>query len=393
MTRILITDGLERAALASCRSLMASGHDVHVAAAVRRSLAGVSRGVREHLVVEDPVAQPAEFADAIGDLVGRIGARILLPISDSAVSAVLAHPRCVPDGCTVPFPPFEAFQRASDKVGLLPLARAAGLGVPESSVIPTPDDARHVELAPLLPGVLKPHRSVVWTGRSQRRLNVVRVGTVEEGRCLLSELPEEAFPVLVQRRIAGPGVGFFALRWDGKVRAMFAHRRLREKPPSGGVSVYRESIALDPELAAAGSRLLEALGWEGVAMVECKREARTGMYYVIEVNARFWGSLQLAIDAGVDFPRLLVECVLGEHPSALRQYRVGIRSRWLWGEVDHTYLRVKLREPTESAFRVLVGTVVRTVRHVPGRDRCEVLRFQDPRPFLVETLRRFKFLR
>ena len=55
--------------------------------------------------------------------------------------------------------------------------------------------------------------------------------------------------------------------------AAFAHRRLREKPPEGGVSVYRESIPLDSELATAGRRLLEDLNWQGVAMIECKRDA------------------------------------------------------------------------------------------------------------------------
>jgi len=54
-----------------------------------------------------------------------------------------------------------------------------------------------------------------------------------------------------------------------------SHRRLREKPPAGGVSVYRESIALDEGLAGPGLRLLDALGWQGVAMVECKRDERT----------------------------------------------------------------------------------------------------------------------
>src|SRR5437773_2582518 len=83
-------------------------------------------------------------------------------------------------------------------------------------------------------------------------------------------LPAAAFPVLLQRRIAGIGEGFFALRWGGRAVAMFAHRRLREKPPAGGVSVYRESIALPDGLVGAGLRLLEALDWRGVAMIECK---------------------------------------------------------------------------------------------------------------------------
>ena len=38
-------------------------------------------------------------------------------------------------------------------------------------------------------------------------------------------------------------------------------------------------------------------------MVEFKHDERDGVPKLMEINGRFWGSLQLAIDAGVDFPR------------------------------------------------------------------------------------------
>ena len=166
---------------------------------------------------------------------------------------------------------------------------------------------------------------------------------------------------------------------------MFAHRRLREKPPSGGFSVYRESIALQAGLVGAGLRLLEALDWRGVAMIECKREPATGRHVIMEVNGRFWGSLQLAIDAGVDFPSLLVRCAAGETVPECRQYRVGIRSRWFWGDVDHLYLRWRSGGARLAALRDFV-------RVRPGRDRPEVWRWRDPAPFLVETLQWLRLL-
>ncbi len=54
---------------------------------------------------------------------------------------------------------------------------------------------------------------------------------------------------------------------------------------------------------------------------------------LMEINGRFWGSLQLAIDAGVNFPRLAVDIAL-EQASPIDTYRVGVRSRWFWGDVD-----------------------------------------------------------
>ena len=116
------------------------------------------------------------------------------------------------------------------------------------------------------------------------------------------ELDLAAYPLLVQQRVVGPGVGIFLLVWHGQTLATFAHRRIREKPPAGGVSVYREGIAADPELVRRSRALLDAFGWCGVAMVEYKIDARTSTPYLMEVNGRFWGSLQLAIDSGSTSP-------------------------------------------------------------------------------------------
>ena len=109
--------------------------------------------------------------------------------------------------------------------------------------------------------------------------------------------------MLLQERIEGPGVGVFVCCDRGEPVALFAHRRLREKPPSGGVSVLCESAAARSDRrATSATRLLQALDWRGVAMVEFKRDLRDGSLRLMEINGRFWGSLQLAIDAGVEFP-------------------------------------------------------------------------------------------
>ena len=116
-------------------------------------------------------------------------------------------------------------------------------------------------------------------------------------------------------------------------------------------------------------------------MIECKRDLATGREMVMEVNGRFWGSLQLAIDAGIDFPALLVRCAAGETVPQTGDYRVGVRSRWFWGDVDHLYLRLR-HDRSGSRLRALRDFL----RVSPGRDRSEVWRWRDPAPFLVETL-------
>jgi predicted ATP-grasp superfamily ATP-dependent carboligase len=193
---------------------------------------------------------------------------------------------------------------------------------------------------------------------------------------------------MLQQRIVGPGIGIFLLVWDGKVRALFAHRRLREKPPAGGVSVYRESVAADPALVERSRQLLASLNWQGVAMVEYKIDAATGTPYLMEINGRFWGSLQLAIDAGVDFPRLLLDVAQGGGPTAPPDWKVGVRSRWWWGEIDHL-LAIFRRSPAALAlppghagrWETLVDFLVPR-----SANRNETLQLDDPMPFAIETL-------
>jgi predicted ATP-grasp superfamily ATP-dependent carboligase len=383
--RVLITDGNERVALAVARSLVRVGHSVWVAAPTRVSLAGVSRGVRPCVLAADPLADPAGYAAELARMARDHGADVLLPITDPSVEAVLAHAAALPPRLALPFPDLTTYRTASDKARVLELAQECGYGVPETRVIPTPGDGEDAVRDPgFFPAFVKPHRSVVSMGGIRRKLMVTPVADAAACRRVLDALPHAAFPILLQRRVDGVGEGFFALRWAGRAVAMFAHRRLREKPPAGGVSVYRESIPLDERLAGPGLRLLDALDWQGVAMIECKREAGTGRQVLMEVNGRFWGSLQLAIDAGIDFPSLLVGCVAGEAVPETHGYRVGVRSRWFWGDVDHLYLRLRDGSARLQALRAFL--------RLSRRDRSEVWRWDDPAPFVVETLQWLRLL-
>ncbi|HEV8411449.1 MAG TPA: hypothetical protein VGQ30_13135, partial [Gemmatimonadaceae bacterium] len=142
---------------------------------------------------------------------------------------------------------------------------------------------------------------------------------------------------------------------------------------------------------AAGIRMLDELDWQGVAMIECKLDLATGRHSLMEINGRLWGSLQLAIDAGVDFPALLVACASGNSVAQRAPYRVGVRSRWFWGDVDHLYMRM-----TKSARALhLEGAfpsrfeVIREFLSLPRRgDRGEIWRLRDPAPALLEMRRR-----
>ncbi len=124
-------------------------------------------------------------------------------------------------------------------------------------------------------------------------------------------------------------------------------------------------------------------------MLEYKHDTTTGIYYLMEINGRLWGSLQLAIDAGVDFPRLLVEAALGRHSAPVTHYRIGVRSLWEWGNVDnllalffHSSNRLALPSGRPSRFTA----IAEFIRALGTGTQREVLRLHDPLPFFRETL-------
>jgi predicted ATP-grasp superfamily ATP-dependent carboligase len=384
---VLVTDGEERAALAAVRSLGRAGYRVYVCAVRRRSLAAASRYCYASARTPSPLAEPERYREAVAALLERWNIQVLLPVSEQSLRALLPA-RFEQKGVHVPFPSAEVFASVSDKGELLRRCARFDLTAPRQCVLQAPTELAAVEASLTFPVVLKPTRSVVSGRTGSMKTGVTYAADIVELRRSVTALPAAVYPILLQERIVGQGNGVFLLVWDGELVAASAHRRLREKPPAGGVSVYSESIPADPVLVERGLRLLRDFGWQGVAMLEFKTDRRTGQPYLMEINGRLWGSLQLAVDAGVDFPTLLVGCALGERPI-LSRYRVGVRNRWWWGDVDHLLARlrctaVELGLPPNAPSR---WKVLRDFLRVwrPG-DRNEVLRLGDPLPFIRETV-------
>lgn len=375
---IVLTDGESRATLAAARSLGAAGHRVHVVSERGRSLAGASRFVASEVAVGDPGRCPQAWAEAVSSVAAEVGATVVWPVTELAHEASYAAglDRALP----LLAPDRDAYRAAVDKAGLVERARALGLEAPTTVVVAGVADLHALPDGIGYPAVVKPRRSVfAWGPDGAFRQGVARVLRDPTDLDRARRDPGLAGEVLVQPFVPGHGEAVFLLCRDGETRVHFAHRRLREKPPSGGQSVLRESIPTDPALLAASERLLAELRFTGVAMVEFRRTP-DGRASLMEINPRLWGSLQLAIDAGVDFPRLMLALFRGEDPPATPA-RAGVRTRWLLGDLDH--LLICLRRPAlRRELGVGVGgLLLNFARSFVDGTRHEIARRGDWRPF------------
>ena len=389
---VIVLDGNQRSALAVTRSLGKRGIKVTVGAETLPSLASSSRYCSQGFLYPSPYNDPNEFLQAIKEVIVSKSDVILLPMTDIALSIVLKERSQFDKNVSIPFVDYDTYISVSDKANLLKAARDINIPIPKTLFSSEFGDMERLIAdaeAFGFPLVIKPFLSRISSVNKWIDAGVRYAANNEELRAILKAEPFRSFPFVIQERICGTGIGIFLLMKNGEVLAQFAHRRLREKPPSGGVSVLCESIE-PPQIALdAGVKLLKRINWSGVAMVEFKLDDRDNTPKLMEVNARFWGSLQLAVSAGVDFPYLLYRIAKNESVDAPGKYKVGIRSRWELGDLDHLLIRLK-KTPEElflpvdalSKSKLLATFIIDFLR---ASVKSEVFRPEDMLPFFFET--------
>ena len=366
------------------RSLGRQGVAVTIADEDGRGIATSSRYCQASVRVPPPARSGAAFVRAIREEVARGGHRVVIP-ADDVTLALVSEARSQFEGlAALPFPGFETVQHAHDKGALMALAEERGIPVPRTVVVRDPGELRAAIRRVGLPAVVKARVSRFPLAGQWRGAGAVEYAETPDELARAYQTVRNVAPApLVQERIPGEGRGIFVLMNQGRLRAAFAHRRIREKPPTGGVSVLSESVPLDSELLEYSERILEALKWHGVAMVEFKRDERDGVCKLLEINGRFWGSLQLAVDSGVDFPYLLYRMAVDGDVDPVLTYRVGVRLRWWLGDLD--WLLLRLREKGSLGRRL--GAIQEFVRPTGPMARAEIYRRDDPAPAIKELSR------
>ena len=386
--RVLVTDGDERAALAVTRALGQHHVEVIVGSETERSLAAASKYCTRSFAYPSPYTSASSYVECLLDTVRRECVEAVFPISDIAMHVIGPKKAEFEKYTAMPIPDYKMFESISDKYGLMRQAMALGIPVPETIFVPDGKVDGILDQLASFPVVVKPGCSLVKHKDGWQKTSVQYADNADDLIDLYRRHQYLLGPSLIQRRVVGQGKGLFVLMKQGVPLGMFAHRRLREKPPSGGVSVLRESIPLDKVLTDPALRLLQRANWHGVAMVEFKEDQSSRVPLLMEVNGRFWGSLQLAIDAGIDFPWLLLQMAKGQHVNVPENsYRCGVKSRWLLGDFDHLLMRLFKSEATlklplgsSSKWRCLLDFA-----GFANRDTFyEIERFNDMGPVVYE---------
>ena len=340
-TPVLVTDAPSNASLAVVRSLGRRGIPVGVCGfADEFNLAWFSRWTAERLTLPSPSRDADGFVAALSALLEGGKYPILFPTTERTIQLVAAARKRLPSWVQVPIPAPEALASVIDKDHTAQLADRLDVPTPRTWSPNSPDEAAALASALLYPVIVKPRQTNFQ--RHDGRLAKADYAVIGAPEDLLGawERIHAVVPrPIVQTLVRGRGVGMNTLWRAGVPLTWFCHHRVREIDLRGGRSTAAVSAVCDERLVESARRMLAALGWHGVAMVEFKWDEQTGRYWLLEINGRFWGSLPLALAAGMDFPYYLYQVAMGETPEVPDSYPNGVVARDAVAEVKH-FIRV-----------------------------------------------------
>jgi predicted ATP-grasp superfamily ATP-dependent carboligase len=369
---VLVTDAPSNANLAVVRSLGRRGIPVGVCGFEGEfNLSFHSRYVQERLHLPSPALDPAGFLESLQALLVTGKYPILFPTTERTIQLVAAHRERFPPWVRIPIAPREAIETVLDKEATLALAQRLGVPTPRTWCPEGPTALSGVLAEARYPVIVKP-RQTNFLGEDGH-LHKTGYTIVPDAAGLArayDQIHRHVPRPLIQELVEGGGAGIFSI-WDhGVPRAWFAHRRLREEDPRGSRASAAMSVPCDPRLREWSERLLRALRWHGVAMVEFKWDEARGTGTLMEINGRFWGSLALALAAGMDFPYWLYRLALQEPIEPPADYPVGVVARDPIAELKHL---VRVLAPGRRALTGRGPSRWATVGHIftilhPTRD-------------------------
>lgn len=371
---VLITNAQLRKTLAAVRSIGSRGVQVSVAETTRFSPAGYSYYCSSAYISPDPSKDDLRYAEWLIRTLQNNNIKVLLPMDDDTMDVVMNHRWLFQDVCRLVLPPKLSYEAASDKSKSVLLAECSGVPTPLTFHPKNLEEISQISDQLTYPVVIKPRFS-----SGSRGIQLIR-----SSEQLIKEYPlvHQRYPYPLIQEFIPPGERFdVCLLYDneGELKASFVQKELRHFPIDRGPSTMQESV-IRPDLIKLSLDIMENTPWCGVVELEYMIDPRDGIPKFMEINPRFWNSLQTSILAGIDFPWLLYQIASGVKIDESFEYRVGVRCRSLLPSDILHYISNPHRFSLEPSFW--------SGASLGGYD--DILSLKDPKPtlgFLLACIR------
>jgi protein-tyrosine-phosphatase/predicted ATP-grasp superfamily ATP-dependent carboligase len=329
----LLIGTLPRVMVPVARNLRAHGIPVHGACGGPSSRRIRSRAFRSFTWLGTDNDPPSYFA-ALSEVIRKRNIDTVMPCGDDVLLALAPHDEALRQMVRYCGPTPLQCRRILEKRETLSLASTVGVPVPREYEIRDVADLAQMRDLIIFPVVVKPRNKDVETLTGIKSEIIRDYGHLNQQ---FERFPEFGKWFLIQEFIPGHGAAVEILMNSGNPVVAFQHRRIREYPIRGGVSVAAVSEPLDGELVQHAVAVLRALQWRGAAMVEFRKDNVSGRLGLMEVNGRFWGSVALSLFCSIEFPYYVWQMAHGEQPAPPDSYPAGVRFRWVAGDLKRLY--------------------------------------------------------
>jgi predicted ATP-grasp superfamily ATP-dependent carboligase len=245
---------------------------------------------------------------AIFDTVKRTKVDVVLPVDTQTKRLLSTHRESLQALTTVaPIPDVEAIDIASNKWLLAKWLQKHQLPCPATILYRADHMFEHALNVLSFPVLLKPTQQVGEVGIGGRGIQIF-----DNPSALLEFCRNNAeVEYVVQSFINGYDIDCSVLCRNGKIEAHtiqkgFMGGRSRFDPPAG-IDLLHDDKTYDVIKA-----LVAKMNWTGIAHFDLRYDEQDQQVKVIEINARFWGSLFGSFCAGVNFPYLTCLAGLGQ---------------------------------------------------------------------------------
>ncbi len=168
---------------------------------------------------------------------------------------------------------------------------------------------------------------------------------------------------IIQNFIKGYDIDCSILAVNGKIIAYTIQKGYLQ-----GDSPYAPQVGLEftdnPELLEVVKKLIHSLQWNGVAHLDLRYDEEDNTYKVIELNPRFWGSVDASCLMGINFPHLLILQTLGlefSKPEFKHEKYLNLKGFVKTIKKDFFFLRKRKFIMNNTQFRFVVYDLAPTI--------------------------------
>jgi predicted ATP-grasp superfamily ATP-dependent carboligase len=229
----------------------------------------------------------------------------LLPSNDHAVYNISGNIERLQRYYKIISPKPEIFESIYNKELLIKLCKSINVPVPLSWFPENREDVRISELK--FPLLLKGKNGLTFYKKTGKKAMLI-IAPENFEKILDSLFDKVPYSDIFLQNVVpvekNKAVSFTSFSIDGEIKSYWMGVKMREHPIQFGTATYSRWTDI-PELVDLAEKLLRKLSFTGVCEIEFLLDSRDNEYKLIEVNARTWLWVDMAIKSGINYPLMI----------------------------------------------------------------------------------------